>query len=195
MPEKSWLTSKFSRSCILWINYLLFMLLCWVQYKKLFYWVTEKLYTMSEKLFSVCTVHTAFQVLQHVCVYSYSWVQWYQTWSCVPPRPCTWEPQRSQQWQAVRRNWAREARMSHERGKDISWHNMAVERCTWAEETREGTEAGLGLSCRGALIPAAPWQVTPEAELGLFCVPVSHVPSPQEQMGQARHAGTCLCGK
>lgn len=40
IPEKGWLTCKFSSSRILWINYLLFMLLCRVQYKKLFYWVT-----------------------------------------------------------------------------------------------------------------------------------------------------------
>lgn len=46
--------------------------------------------------------------------------------------------------------------MSHKRGKGTSWHNTAAERCTWAEWTREGTEAGLGLSCSGALIPAAP---------------------------------------
>jgi len=71
MPEKSWLTCKFSSSRILRVNYILFMLLCLVQYKKLFYWVTEKLHTMSEQRFSACTVHTAFQVLHHVCV----WIQ------------------------------------------------------------------------------------------------------------------------
>lgn len=58
--------------------------------------------------------------------------------------------------------------MNYERGKGVSWHDTAAKTRTWADQTREGIEAGRALSCSGAVIPAARGRWWLRQSLGYF---------------------------
>lgn len=84
----------------------------------------------------------------HVCGYSLVSQHWTQI--CVPPRPSTWEPQRSQQWQMV--GGVKELQEGEK-------HSLTLHSCKnvhLSSQSREGMEARAALSCSGALMPAAP---------------------------------------